>query len=154
MGTQTMMTTHTEDSHYTIDLGEEMRVARHRGGDSRTVRRPPRSAKHSCEDFHQPEEYFMECPDGRLRPIGRTSLYGTHRDIDNLAAEMRAAEMRELHAMAEDLNEEEQQRKLDYSSPANSKIDDTPALDSMGDLVQATQRRRRLGPPGCRCAIM
>merc|ERR1711988_1002941 len=107
--TQTMMTTHTQDSHYTIDLGEEMRVARHRGGDSRTVRRPPRPAKHSCEDFHQPEEYFMECPD----EIGRTSLYGTHRDIDNLAAEMR-----ELHAMAEDLNEEEQQRKLDYSSPA------------------------------------
>merc|ERR1712054_729441 len=131
MGTQTMMTTHTEDSHYTIDLGEEMRVARHRGGDSRTVRRPPRPAKHSCEDFHQPEEYFMECPD-----------------------EMRAAEMRELHAMAEDLNEEEQQRKLDYSSPANSKIDDTPALDSMGDVVLATRRRRRLGPPGCRCAIM
>merc|ERR1712023_561891 len=153
MGTQTMMTTHTEDSHYTIDLGEEMRVARHRGGDSRTVRRPPRPAKHSCEDFHQPEEYFMECPDGRLRPIGRTSLYGTHRDIDNLAAEMRAAEMRELHAMAEDLNEEEQQRKLEEEQ--QRKIDDASVLDSgCPDLVQATQRRRRLGPHGCRCAIM
>merc|ERR1712199_57754 len=126
MGTQTMMTTHTQDSHNTIDLGEEMRVTRHRGGDSRTVRRPHRSAKHSCEDFHQPEEYFMECPD----EIGRTSLYGTHRDIDNLDVEAQmaaeiAASMRALHAMAEDLNEEEQQRKLDYSSPANSKIDDT-----------------------------
>merc|ERR1711988_985785 len=113
--TQTMMTTHTEDSHYTIDLGEEMRVARHRGGDSRTVRRPHRPAKHSCEDFHQPEEYFMECPD----EIGRTSLYGTHRDMVSLDVEADiAASMRELHAMAEDLNEEEQQRKLDYSSPA------------------------------------
>merc|ERR1712199_72717 len=137
MGTQTMMTTHTQDSHNTIDLGEEMRVARHRGGDSRTVRRPPRSAKHSCEDFHQPEEYFMECPD----EIGRTSLYGTHRDIGNLAAEMRAAEMRELHAMAEDLNEEEQQRKLEEEQ--QRKIDDASVLDSgCPDLVQATQRRR------------
>ena len=147
-----MMTTHTQDSHSIIDLGEEMRVPRHRGGDSRTVRRPHRSAKPSLEDFHQPEEYFMECPD----EIGRTSLYGTHRVIGLDVEAQIAADIAALHAMAEDLNEEEQQRKLDYSSPANSKIDDTSVPVSMGtdDLEQAMSRRRRLGPPGCRCTIM
>jgi len=115
---------------------EEMRVSRHRGGDTRTVKQPPQWSKALAPDWDHEEKlhWTEELPPGPVSSGQQELLRSTARD-----------DLDKLRNQAEEMRKDDTQ----YSEPLKA---DIRPCDDRVDTSQGIKKMRKNA--GCKCAIM